>query len=99
MYRVGAMKKILINTNPWQQRVAIVNNGRLQNIYFAAHTQQILERAFFKGVVNKVFPGIQTAFVDIGQERAGFLHISEIDHDLALERMGVSFDDEDRTSH
>lgn len=91
------MKKILINTNPWQQRVAIINNGRLQNVYFAAHTQQVLERAFFKGVVNKVFSGIQTAFVDIGQERAGFLHISEIDHDLALGRMGASFDDEEGT--
>lgn len=84
------MKKILINTNPWQQRVAIVHNKRLQNIYFEAHTQQVLERAFFKGVVNKVFPGIQTAFVDIGQERAGFLHISEIDHDLAFSRMAGS---------
>lgn len=88
------MKKILINTNPWQQRVAIVQNKRLQNVYFAAHTQQVLERAFFKGVVNKVFPGIQTAFVDIGQERAGFLHISEIDHDLAFARMGGGDDDE-----
>ena len=87
------MKKILINTNPWQQRVAIVQNKRLQNIYFAAHTQQVLERAFFKGVVNKVFPGIQTAFVDIGQDRAGFLHISEIDHDLAFNRMGASDDE------
>lgn len=87
------MKKILINTNPWQQRVAIVQNKRLQNIYFEAHTQQVLERAFFKGVVNKVFPGIQTAFVDIGQERAGFLHISEIDHDLAFSRMAA--DDEE----
>jgi len=88
------MKKILINTNPWQQRVAIVEQKRLQNIYFAAHTQQVLERAFFKGMVNKVFSGIQTAFVDIGQERAGFLHISEIDHDLAFERMGA--DDDER---
>jgi ribonuclease G len=90
------MKKILININPWQQRVAILQEKRLQNIYFAAHTQQVLERSFFKGVVNKVFPGIQTAFVDIGQERAGFLHISEIDQDLALGRMEASFDDEQK---
>jgi len=91
------MKKILINNNSWQQRVAITNEGRLQNMYFAAHAQQTLERSFFKGLVSKVLPGIQTAFVDIGQERAGFLHISEIDHELALERMHatVQLDDED----
>jgi ribonuclease G len=77
------MKKILINTCQWQQRVAVLSNGRLQNIYFASHTQGTLERTFFKGVVSKVLPGIQTAFVDIGQERAGFLHISEVAHDTA----------------
>ncbi|HEV2917451.1 MAG TPA: Rne/Rng family ribonuclease [Candidatus Babeliales bacterium] len=88
------MKKILINNNPWQLRVAILNNGRLQNIYFAAHAQETLERAFFKGIVSKVLPGIQTAFVDIGQERAGFLHISEICHDTAFDRMNALVDDE-----
>ncbi len=92
------MKKILINDNPWQQRVAIVKDDLLQNIYFAAHSQQTLEKSFFKGVVSKILPGIQTAFVDIGQERSGFLHISEVDHDLALDRMSgtIQLDDEDK---
>lgn len=96
-YGIGwGMKKILINNNPWQQRVAILNDGRLQNIYFAAHAQQTLERSFFKGVVSKVLPGIQTAFVDIGQERSGFLHISEVSHDHSFDRMmaTVQLDDD-----
>lgn len=59
----------------------------LQNIYFEAHATQTLERCFFKGKVVKVLPGIQTAFVDIGQERSGFLHISEIDRELAIQKM------------
>ena len=82
------MKKILINERPWQTRVAIVNEFNvLQNIYFWSHTTNNLERSFFKGTVTKVLQGIQTAFVDIGQERAGFLHISEIDRELAFNRM------------
>lgn len=81
------MKKILINDNIWQTRVAITQDGILQNIYFDTHNQETLERSFFKGVVTKVLPGIQTAFVNIGQERAGFLHISEIDRELAIENM------------
>jgi ribonuclease G len=81
------MKKIVINVNPWQTRVAILRDGELQNIYFASPVSEPLERAFFKGVVSKVLPGIQTAFVDIGQPKAGFLHISEIDRELALQRM------------
>jgi ribonuclease G len=81
------MKKILINNNPWQTRIAIVKDGVLQNVYFSAHAVTTLERAFFKGLITKVLPGIQTAFVDIGQERAGFLHISEIDRELAIEKI------------
>jgi ribonuclease G len=81
------MKKILINDNPWQTRVALMRNNDLQNIYFSTHTQEILERSYFKGIVTKVLPGIQTAFVDIGKEKSGFLHISEIDRELAIENM------------
>lgn len=95
------MKKIIVNVNPWQTRVAILRLDELQNIYYTSSTSQALERTFFKGVVNKVLPGIQTAFVDIGQERAGFLHISEIDRELAIERMSGGADVEDlpRRSH
>lgn len=92
------MKKILINSNPWQTRIAITKDGLLLNIYYAASAQKTLERAYFRGIVSKILPGIQTAFVDIGQERAGFLHISEIDRELAIERISKQApldDDED----
>jgi len=89
------MKKILVNVTPWQTRVAITRGDTLQNIYFASHAAERLERAYFKGIVTKVLPGIQTAFVEIGRERAGFLHISEIDRVLSLNKMAVAFDDEE----
>jgi ribonuclease G len=78
------MKKILVNIEPWESRVAVIRDDQLENIYFSSATDNVIEKAFFKGTVVKVFPGIQTAFVEIGQERAGFLHISEVDRDLAL---------------
>jgi len=85
------MKKILISVNPWETRAAILDGNRLQNIYISAHGMKQLERSFYKATVTKVLPGIQTAFVDIGQEKAGFLHISEIDRELALTRMQDSY--------
>ncbi|HJM69225.1 MAG TPA: Rne/Rng family ribonuclease [Candidatus Babeliales bacterium] len=90
------MKRILISENPWQARAAITDNDRLQNVYFEPRTTEQLERSFFKGVITKVLPGIQTAFVDIGKEKAGFLHISEIDRELAITRMGdsIAIDDD-----
>lgn len=81
------MKKILISVNPWETQAAILKGAQLQNIYVSTTAVKQLERSFYKGVVTKVLPGIQTAFVDIGQEKAGFLHISEIDRELALARM------------
>lgn len=80
-------------------RVAITRDEELQNIYFSSHATTHLERSFFKGQIIKVLPGIQTAFVDIGQEKAGFLHISEIDRELALQRMSGSVDLEDDNHH
>lgn len=89
------MKKILVNETPWQTRVAIIReNNELQNVYFSPHAHESLERAYYKGYTSAVLPGIQTAFVDIGQEKAGFLHISEIDHEMAAEKMGLFQDSE-----
>lgn len=89
------MKKILISKTPWETQVAIIRNHTLQNIFFSSNSVKTLERCFFKAVVTKILPGIQTAFVDIGQERAGFLHISEIDRDLAITRMEDTLQIED----
>ena len=87
------MKKIIISENPWQTRIAVTIEDRLQNIYFESEVNTNLERSYFKGVVTKVLPGIQTAFVDIGQEKAGFLHISEIDREMAFARMSDQTDE------
>ncbi len=81
------MKRILINKDGWQTRVAVLSNDKLQDIYFDTHNKEDLDRCFFKGRVSKVLPGIQTAFVDISQHKAGFLHISEVDRALATERI------------
>ncbi len=91
------MKKILINQEPWQTRVAIIEEGKLQNVYFWAHAGNLLERCFLKGKITKVLPGIQTAFVEIGEEKSGFLHISEIDRELAINKMNGFFDSTDST--
>lgn len=89
------MKKIIINDSLWQTRIGIIVDGKLQNIYFSTASHEGLERAYFKGTVTKVLPGIQTAFVEFGQEKAGFLHISEIDRELALDRISKHLDTED----
>ena len=89
------MKKILINREAWQTRVAVLSNDKLQDIYYDTGSKEDLERCYFKGRVSKVLPGIQTAFVDIGQSKAGFLHITEIDRALATEKVIEHLQDSD----
>jgi len=83
----NSVKKIIINEEIWQTRVAILDDDKLQDICFDFHNKMDLERCFFKGKVSKVLPGIQTAFVNIGQPKAGFLHINEVDRTLAAEKI------------
>lgn len=89
------MKKIIISKEPWQTRAAILHNDKLQDLYFETQSDGDLERCFFKGKVSKVLPGIQTAFVDIGKPKAGFLHITEVDRALALDKELENQGDED----
>lgn len=88
------MKKILITARPWEIRIAIIQNKQLQNIYFNSKENFQLEKSFIKGKIIKLLPGVQTAFVEIGQEKAGFLHISEIDRTLARTKINIALEDD-----
>src|SRR4051794_12544972 len=71
---------ILINWAPQETRVAIVENGAVQEL----HVERTLERGLvgnvYLGKVARVLPGMQSAFIDIGLERAAFLHVADVWH-------------------
>jgi ribonuclease G len=69
---------ILINWSPQETRVAVVENGSVQEL----HVERTLERGLvgnvYLGKVVRVLPGMQSAFIDIGLERAAFLHVADL---------------------
>ncbi|MCP5283404.1 MAG: ribonuclease G [Burkholderiaceae bacterium] len=73
-----ASQDILINWAPQETRVAVVENGALQELYL----ERTLERGqvgnVYLGKVARVLPGMQSAFIDIGGERAAFLHVADL---------------------
>ena len=73
-----ATQDILINWAPQETRVAVVENGAVQEL----HIERTLERGqvgnVYLGRVVRVLPGMQSAFVDIGLERAAFLHVADL---------------------
>jgi len=72
------MEEILVNMTPRETRVAIVENGILQQLLIERENKRGLISNIYKGKVSRVLPGMGAAFVDIGLERAAFLHISDI---------------------
>ncbi len=69
---------ILINWSPQETRVAVVESGAVQEL----HVERTLERGLvgnvYLGKVARVLPGMQSAFIDIGLERAAFLHVADV---------------------
>ncbi len=71
-------EEILVNFGPTETRAALVENGVLQEVYVERARSKGYVGNIYKGKVVRVLPGMQAAFVDIGQERAGFIHAADI---------------------
>ncbi|MFC1772068.1 ribonuclease G [Pseudomonadota bacterium] len=70
--------ELLVNVTPQETRVAVVENGMLQEVFIERARRRGLVGNIYKGVVSRVLPGMQAAFIDIGLDRAAFLHASDI---------------------
>ncbi|WP_287597684.1 ribonuclease G [Thermomonas sp.] len=71
-------EELLVNVTPRETRVAVVENGMLQELHIERGSQRGVVGNIYKGKVQRVMPGMQAAFVDIGLERAAFLHANDI---------------------
>ncbi|MBI2381586.1 MAG: ribonuclease G [Gammaproteobacteria bacterium] len=71
-------EEILVNVTPRETRVAVVENGVLQEVHVERASRRGLVGNIYKGKVSRVLPGMQAAFINIGLERAAFLHASDI---------------------
>ncbi len=70
--------EVLINLTPMETRVALVENGVLQEALIERSRRLGIVGNIYKGKVVRVLPGMQAAFVDIGLERAAFIHAHEV---------------------
>lgn len=71
-------EEILINFTPMETRVAIIENGMPQEIYVERSSKRGIVGNIYKGKVVRVLPGMQAAFVEIGLEKAAFIHVDEV---------------------
>ncbi|EPE3113732.1 ribonuclease G [Acinetobacter baumannii] len=71
-------EELLINVTPMECRVALIENGTVNELYVERTVKRGLVGNIYKGTVVRVLPGMQAAFVDIGLSRTAFLHINDM---------------------
>ncbi|TQV63275.1 MAG: ribonuclease G [Halothiobacillaceae bacterium] len=82
-------EEILINVTPQETRIAFIENGSLQEIAIERQRSRGIVSNIYKGRVSRVLPGMEAAFIDIGLERAAFLHVSDLDLSPEEKQSGV----------
>jgi ribonuclease G len=78
-------RELIINAAPFETRVALLEKQRLIEILIERARDRGVAGNIYKGRVTRVLPGMQAAFVDIGLEKAAFLHASDLDADIGDE--------------
>ncbi len=71
-------QKIIVNYDPKETRVAVLEDGKPVELYVERPMRQRLVGNIYKGTVENVLPGMQAAFVSIGEERNAFLYVDDI---------------------
>ncbi len=80
--------EIIINATSYETRVALLENGQVAELYIERKRNASLVGNIYKGKIARILPGMQSAFVDIGLEKAAFLHVSDVFTDL-MDYQGV----------
>ena len=71
--------EILIDTTSHETRVALLENGSVTELYVERERDKGIVGNIYKGIVTKILPGMQAAFVDMGLRRAGFLYVADVE--------------------
>src|SRR5512138_459056 len=74
----GMTKEMIISSSAHETRVAILEDDQVAEIFIERERQRGVVGNLYKGRVSKVLPGMQSAFVDLGLERDGFLYVSDV---------------------
>jgi len=91
--------ELIINARPNETRIALVENGTVVEFYLERPSTEGLAGNVYKGKIVRVLPGMQSAFVDIGQERAAFLYVGDVyDQDREFEQMLTKMESEEDDS-
>lgn len=76
------VKSIILNSHPWETRAAVTENGILTELYIERPKGLGVSGNIYKGKVERVLPGMEAAFVDIGLMKSAFLYVNDFYDDF-----------------
>ncbi len=79
------LKELVVNSAPHETRVAVLENGNIAELFIERGDESNITGNIYKGRVQRVLPGMQAAFVDIGLNQAAFLYVDDILDDTSDE--------------
>ena len=88
-------KEMIISSGVHETRVAILEDDQVVEVFIERENQRGVVGNVYKGRVNKILPGMQSSFIDIGLERDAFLYVSEVVNTVEeFERLAGDDEDE-----
>ena len=88
-------KEMIISSGDHETRVAILEDDQVVEVFIERENQRGVVGNVYKGRVNKILPGMQSSFIDIGLERDAFLYVSEVVNTVEeFERLAGDDEDE-----
>src|SRR5256712_9042555 len=87
--------EIIINVAREETRVAVLDRKVLTDLYIDRVKHRDYVGNVYKGKVVKVLPGLQAAFIDIGQDKAAFMHVSELTGGHRADQAPLELQDQD----
>lgn len=85
------LKELVVNSAPHETRVALLENGTIVELFIEREDETSIAGNIYKGRVQRVLPGMQAAFVDIGFDQAAFIYVDDV-LDTASHKMYQKFE-------
>jgi len=87
-------RQIIVNTIPGEKRIAILEDGHLVECLTYRRNERPCLGNIYRGTVKRIVPGMQSAFIDFGHERTGFIYLRDLRQDISYEEFERCLKDE-----
>jgi ribonuclease G len=88
-------KQIIVNNVPGEKRIAVIEDRKLVEFQIMREDTGHCLGNIYSGVVKRVLPGMQSAFVEYGGARTGFIHVKDVKQDITYEEYQKDIDNQD----